>query len=134
MRSCSVTQQTRLYKQSCQVLWLYLALWLAAFSPLTCYRHGFLPALHAAEPVQAIQDFPFIVDDMCGTDITPAAAPSAEREPHRLAHKILLLSALGCWLPAPIALSAPSQLVSHLSLPEAHWHTAHLPLPKLPPR
>ncbi|PJF43045.1 MAG: hypothetical protein CUN50_01985 [Candidatus Thermofonsia Clade 1 bacterium] len=65
-------------------------MWLAAFAPLTCYRHGFLPAHRQTQEQQAASAvFPFIVDDMCGTGGRQSADPEekpAQGDQHDLAH------------------------------------------------
>lgn len=115
-------------------MWLYVAGWLAVFAPLTCYRHGFLPAHLDAERAHSQSvGLPFVIDDMCGTGSLPPE-PVREHEAHSSAHKTLLLSALGVWLPQAAGLNRPPQPVARLEVLSVKPRTAHLPTLKPPPR
>ncbi|MFN7209493.1 MAG: hypothetical protein ACK4P1_03755 [Aggregatilineales bacterium] len=124
-------------RQISPILWLYVAGWLAVFAPLTCYRHGFLPAHLDAERAHSQSvGLPFVIDDMCGTGSLPPPQPVVEPEPHSHVHKIkiLLLSALGVWLPQAADFSRPPQPVARLEVLSLKPRAAHLPTLKPPPR
>ncbi len=121
-------------RQVSPILWLYVAGWLAVFAPLTCYRHGFLPAHLDAERAHSQSvGLPFVIDDMCGTGSLPPPEPVREHT-HSSAHKTLLLSALGVWLPQAAGFSRPPQPVARLEVLSVKPRAAHLPTLKPPPR
>lgn len=115
-------------------MWLYVAMWLAVFAPLTCYRHGFLPAHLDAERAHSQSvGLPFVIDDMCGTGSLPPE-PVREHKAHSSAHKTLLLSALGVWLPQAAGCSRPPQPASPLKIFSQKPRATDLPPLKPPPR
>lgn len=122
-------------RQVSHMVWFYVALWLAAFAPLTCYRHGFLPAYFQAEQARNVPvGLPFVIDDMCGTGTLPPPEPPPSHEPHNHAHKTLLLSAVGLWQPALPRLIEPQQPAISVQLTAPKPQIVDLALPKPPPR